>query len=561
MKKIKFSKLVAVLAVVGIITSAGVLSANAAVIDSELGVTASFENFDNTDVSAAASASSSLPSKYSSVEFGYVTEIKNQGSNDCWAYAGISTFESKLLREGINIGNMSAQWANVWATTKLNGKGWQRNYNSDGYNDIIPGYLTSWYGGILESDIAPVDLNGDIYGDMAPSNLTKYGTTSIRYLSNTDPDRIKQSIMDNGGVYTAYAHTVNCMDENISYYMPASYSGTYTGHAVEIVGWDDNYSKDLFKASGGERPQNNGAWLVRNSWGVNYNSLGGYFWISYEDKYVFSTKYNPSFAIEEVMPITDDVKLKQNEIYGATYEFSYVLKDEITYINRFDFSDEYDVIDKVVFETKCAGADYEIYYIPVENEVPVNDESDWIMLDSGKVEFSGYICADFKDFSVPSDEGAVAVRIDTTSLNEGKSDNADSSYVINSLGVEEWRKIKGGDYTFINDSEYGESFIKCGGEMKELLDWYKDSLKDDMGGTFVIKAITRKDTQDYSMLGDVNLDGDISIDDVTLTQKYIANLEELSEQSIKNADIDGNSKIEIDDVTLIQKYIAGIYEW
>lgn len=560
MKKIKFSKLVAVLAVVGIITSAGVLSANAAVIDSELGVTASFENFDNTDVSAAASASSSLPSKYSSVELGYVTEIKNQGSNDCWAYAGISTFESKLLREGINIGNMSAQWANVWATTKLNGKGWQRNYNSDGYNDIIPGYLTSWYGGILESDIAPVDLNGDIYGDMAPSNLTKYGTTSIRYLSNTDPDCIKQSIMDNGGVYTAYAHTVNCMDENISYYMPDSYSGTYTGHAVEIVGWDDNYSKDLFKASGGERPQNNGAWLVRNSWG-NYNSLGGYFWISYEDKYVFSTKYNPSFAIEEVMPITDDVKLKQNEIYGATYEFSYVLKDEITYINRFDFSDDYNVIDKVVFETKCAGADYEIYYIPVENEVPVNDESDWIMLDSGKVEFSGYICADFKDFSVPSDDVAVAVRIDTTSLNEGKSDNADSSYVINSLGVEEWRKIKGGDYTFKNDSEYGDSFIKYGGEMKELLDWYKDSLNDDMGGTFVIKAITRKDTQDYSMLGDVNLDGDISIDDVTLTQKYIANLEELSEQSIKNADIDGNSKIEIDDVTLIQKYIAGIYEW
>lgn len=560
MKKIKFSKLVAVLSAIGIITSAGVLSANAAVIDSELGVTASFENFDNTDVSAAASASSSLPSKYSSVEFGYVTDIKNQGSNDCWAYAGISTFESKLLREGINIGNMSAQWANVWATTKLNGKGWQRNYNSDGYNDIIPGYLTSWYGGILESDIAPVDLNGDIYGDMAPSNLTKYGTTSIRYLSNTDPDRIKQSIMDNGGVYTAYAHTVNCMDENISYYMPAIYSGTYTGHAVEIVGWDDNYSKDLFKASGEERPQNNGAWLVRNSWG-NYNSLGGYFWISYEDKYVFSTKYNPSFAIEEVMPITDDVKLKQNEIYGATYEFSYVLKDEITYINRFDFSDDYNVIDKVVFETKCAGADYEIYYIPVENEVPVNDESDWIMLDSGKVEFSGYICADFKDFSVPSDDGAVAVRIDTTSLNEGKSYNADSSYVINSLGVEEWRRTSAGVYTFINDSEYGDSFIKYDGEMKELLDWYKYALNDDMGGTFVIKAITRKDTQDYSMLGDVNLDGDISIDDVTLTQKYIANLEELSEQSIKNADIDGNSKIEIDDVTLIQKYIAGIYEW
>lgn len=560
MKRIKFSRFIAVLSAVGIIAAAGVLSANAAVIDNGLGVSASFENFNNTEVSAASSAVSKLPSKYSSVDFGYVTDIKNQGSNDCWAYAGISTFESKLLREGINIGNMSAQWANVWATTKLNGKGWQRNYNSDGYNDIITGYLTSWYGGILESDIAPVDLDGDIYGDMAPSNLAKYGTTSIRYLSNTDPDRIKQSIMDNGGVYTSYAHTINCMNENTSYYMPDSYSGTYTGHAVEIVGWDDNYSKDLFKSSNEEKPRNNGAWLVRNSWG-NYNSLGGYFWISYEDKYVFSTKYKPSFTIEEVMPITDNVKLKQNEIYGATYEFSYLVSDDITYINRFDFSDDYNVIDKVVFETKCAGADYEIYYIPVENEVPVNDESDWIMLDSGKVDFSGYICADFEDFSVPSADGAVAVRIDTTALNEGKSYNNDSSYVFNSLGVEEWRKTSAGVYTFINDSEYGDSFIKYGRQMKELLDWYKEYLNDDMGGTFVIKAVTRKDTQDYSKLGDVNLDGDVSIDDVTITQKYIANLEELSEQSIKNADIDGNSKIEIDDVTLIQKYIAGIYEW
>lgn len=102
MKRIKVSRVIAVLSAVGIIEAAGVLSANAAVIDNELGVSVSFENFNNTDISVASSAVSKLPSKYSSVDFGYVTDIKNQGSNDCWAYAGISTFESKLLREGIN---------------------------------------------------------------------------------------------------------------------------------------------------------------------------------------------------------------------------------------------------------------------------------------------------------------------------------------------------------------------------------------------------------------------------------------------------------------------------
>lgn len=557
MKNFKLSKFISVVSVAGIISAVGVLGANAAVTDDSLGISSGYED---AETSAYTNVSSSLPSYYSSADLGYVTDIKNQGSNDCWAYAGISVFETKLLKEGFNIGNMSPEWANVWATTRLNGKGWQRNYKSDGYNDIIPGYLTSWQGGILGNDIPPVNLQGDIYGDLAPVNLAKYGATSIRYLTKSEPDLIKQSIMDNGSAYTAYAHTIKCMYNNLSYFMPEDYSGIYTGHAVEIVGWDDNYSRLNFGSTSNTRPENNGAWLVRNSWG-NYNSLGGYFWISYEDKYVFSSKYDPSYTIQEVMEITDDVKLKQNEIYGATYEFRYLTKNEITYINKLDFSDDYNIVDKVVFETECVGADYEIYYISVENGVPDNDERNWIKLDSGKVDFGGYICADFDDFSVPDEVGAIAVKIDTSALNEGKKYGDDSSYVLNSIGVGEWKRTTSGVYTFINDSNYGDCFIKYDEEMRELLDWYNDSLDDDMGGTFVIKAVTRKETVNVSLLGDVNLDGEVTIDDVTLTQKYMANLVDLSEQSQKNADADKNQKISIDDATTIQKYLAGIYEW
>lgn len=547
MKKNKFSKFAAIVVSAFIITVVGVFSANAAVENTPVSVGS------ETDVSG-------IPSEYSSATLGYVTPIKNQGSNDCWAYAGISAFESKLLREGNNIGSMSAQWANVWATKRLNGAGWQRDFYTEGYSEIMPGYLTSWYGGIQESDISAVDLDSGIYGDLAPSSLTKYGTTSLRYLSNSNNDQIKRSIMDNGGVCTSYAQTVSCMKNNISYFMPESYTGSYIGHSVEVVGWDDNYSKNNFGGYEDILPDNDGAWLVRNSWG-NYNSLGGYFWISYEDKYIFSSYYGKSYTIEDVMEITDDVMLKQNEIYGATYEFSYVISDEITYINRFDFSDEYNVLDKVIFETQCVGADYDIFYIPVVNEVPDNDKNNWIKLDSGKVEFSGYICADFDDFIVPDNDGAVAVRIDTSKLNEGKRYDVDPSYVFNSIGVGEWMRTSAEVYTFLNDSNYGDSFIKYGNNMMELLDWYKYALDDDMGGTFVIKAITRTDSEGHYLLGDVNLDGSVTIDDATLAQKYIANSVELSLSAQKNADADKNLKIDIDDVTAIQKYMAGLYEW
>ena len=53
------------------------------------------------------------------------------------------------------------------------------------------------------------------------------------------------------------------------------------GHAISIVGWDDNYSKDNFIV----KPQNDGAFLCLNSWGTDWGN-GGYFWISYEDEYI-----------------------------------------------------------------------------------------------------------------------------------------------------------------------------------------------------------------------------------------------------------------------------------
>jgi hypothetical protein len=52
-----------------------------------------------------------------------------------------------------------------------------------------------------------------------------------------------------------------------------------TNHAITIVGWDDNYSRNNF---GTYKPEKDGAWYVKNSWGSDF-SKDGYFWISYED--------------------------------------------------------------------------------------------------------------------------------------------------------------------------------------------------------------------------------------------------------------------------------------
>ena len=78
-----------------------------------------------------------------------------------------------------------------------------------------------------------------------------------------------------------------------------TYEGVYNNpHAVCIVGWDDDYPKENFIE--GHQPPENGAWLVRNSWGSDYNEFptngyrhwgieqeenkhNGYYWVSYYD--------------------------------------------------------------------------------------------------------------------------------------------------------------------------------------------------------------------------------------------------------------------------------------
>lgn len=510
---------------------------------------------DESSVSAPSiiySTDSSLPSSYSSKDLGYVTEVKTQIHNDCWAYASLATYESMLLRNGYLIDSMSVSHLNAWATTRTNGKGWLRNYSNDGYADIATGYLTSWQGGVESSIIGNVDLTTQ--GDLVATNLAKYGVTAIEILSKENPNAIKQQIMENGGVYSAYASNSSCTSKNrTSYFMPNTYTGSYTGHAIEIVGWDDNYAQSNFDGTIGKKPVNPGAWLVKNSWG-NYNSMDGYFWISYEDKYIFSDKFKPSYSIKEVEIIDETKKLIQNEIYGATYEFGYVQNDNITYINKLDFDKDYSNLDKVVFETESLNADYTIHYVPVENDKPVVDKNQWTTLHNGITDYKGYICVDITDFELPDTTGAIAITIDTSELNEGLS-STDTGYVQNSLGVGEWL-TSSGKYVFLPETEYGDSYIYYDNNMTDLLDWYKVNFDDEIGGTFVIKAITTKKVEEPALIGDVNLDGRIDISDATDIQKYLADRITFDEAQKKNADFNNDGLINISDATAIQKHLV-----
>ena len=58
------------------------------------------------------------------------------------------------------------------------------------------------------------------------------------------------------------------------------------------------------------------------------------------------------------------------------------------------------------------------------------------------------------------------------------------------------------------------------------------------------------------LLGDINSDGTVSVNDVTTGQQYLANSITLTEAQIKAADMDGNGIINVNDITALQIFIA-----
>ena len=501
----------------------------------------------NHNITGTILESEELPSYYSSRDNGFTTSIRNQMYNACWAYGALATLESAALKLGFDIEQFAPMHANHWGTQREDGTGWSRDYYSGGYSYIALGYLSSWQGPINESDY-PELTSQQMYDELTLSSAKQIATNGIIYLDTGDIDTVKTAVYKYGAALGNYhvndfyhnydTNAYFCNQEGLT-------TAQLNGHAISIVGWDDNFSKDNFKEFA--RPQNDGAWLCKNSWGDTFGDEG-YYWISYEDFYLFDTRFGHSYAFSDISVFDTENKLYQNEIDGATYEFNYANSGSVTYINVFDKDSAFDTIEKVNFETTSSGALYNIYNIPLnENMVPVRDKSSWQVLSSGVVSYQGYHSIDTEDFKIKGEKFAIGVELTS---NNGSG---------NSIGVSEWL-TSGGRKIFTPQSTYGMSYIQYDDIYElDVMDFYKQALNDDIGGTFVIKAIG-KETEIVYEIGDVDLDSKVTVMDATAIQQHIAQIRIFNEKQLSLADTDGDQCVSIMDATIIQQKVAGLLD-
>lgn len=302
---------------------------------------------DSTNARPNLKAAAPLPASYDLRKTGLLTSVKDQGQvDDCWAFSAIASLESNLLRIENNTYDFSE--INMATHNDIN-----NDANYGGNNEIATSYLVSWKGPVNElDDPYPTDPNNIIIRNGLKESKHVQDVIFIPdRLNSLDNSELKQAIMNYGAVSSSlymdeYSYLNSAGD---AYY---NYGSTLNNHAIDIVGWDDNYSKNNFAAT----PAGDGAFICKNSWGTDFGD-GGYFYVSYYD---VSIGYDNAVydGIESVYNYSKnyqyDLQYSGTASYGQNNWFSNVFTAGVDSSNQ-------EVLEAVSFYTDKENTSYSVY--------------------------------------------------------------------------------------------------------------------------------------------------------------------------------------------------------
>ena len=461
-----------------------------------------------------------LPASYDLRDYQLSTSVKNQDPlGTCSAFAATAAVESNyLLKTGVAPDFSEKHLAYFTKHARPEGldqAGEGMNNNNIG-SALDSGQVTNamgtyaaWQGPVYESDVPYQDDNGGKDKDANWTVNETYRTASEAHLQNAEifpspanwttgeyvydakaVEQIKESIYNNGAVsafYYVYQPTSDAEKDNILKYWNEEHGCYYTtgsnspNHVVAIIGWDDNFSKDNF--SGDTKPEGNGAFLIKNSWGEDPDSYSaahdymhaipndeggkdyGYFWISYYDE---SLSLPVSYEMDVITDGFDYDNIEQYDYLGITSPLSMsqsaaqaVLADN-GYTGGMDESvanvftaDDYVTLAAVsLFSNQAEGSTAEIaVYLGGESGKP--ESGTLVSKQTATVDGNGFYTINL-DQPVNLRPGDTYTIVQT--VNGGSANNylpVEIGYLLNS-------------FEYIAVSNPGESYISCDGQWLDV---------------------------------------------------------------------------------------------
>ncbi len=213
------------------------------------------------------------PVSYDLRTTGKLTTVKDQGGcGSCWSFAAMGSLESWFLTLESN--DFSEE-------NLIDHCGYALGPCDGGNIDMATAYLVRWAGPVNETQDPYLSGYAEIDG---ATYAGKKHVQDVYYIppriTSTDNALIKYSVQWWGATYISM-YWVNSgwnSTHNAYFNNGITEGGGGGGHAVCVVGWDDNFPAAYFNAP----PAGPGAFLVKNSWGNSWGDAG-FFWVSYYD--------------------------------------------------------------------------------------------------------------------------------------------------------------------------------------------------------------------------------------------------------------------------------------
>lgn len=280
---------------------------------------------------------------------------------------------------------------------------------------------------------------------------------------------------------------------NYDTYAQYTYDDVDTTHAVCIIGWDDNYSKENFKSD--HQPPENGAWIVKNSWGseTDYTDDGngitigksdwgvkdesgkhtGYFYLSYYDKSVADPE---SFSFGNDFSDVDGFDVWAYDFMPAlssadgsmSVSSDNVVKTASIFVN---YSDNIESLRSVSTKTSTddAKVQYHIYRINKDYNNP--EDGSLLSTKEATYEYRGFHREKLDGSVKIAPNEAIAVVVTESSVVDGKTKYGyDVNAAFNETAA---KKAKDDRYGVAIVNEY-ESFIYDGSAWHDWKDYIKE---------------------------------------------------------------------------------------